>query len=231
MSGEQLWFIIEQVVTETEAACGAALIQEKQFLRLQGEAALLPGGKYIDGGSEGADIVKLRSLIRSRLGWLKQQLSMELTEREVYYCLFPLTIHFDEMVHQYLSDKTRIWSPLQKELFNIDNGGEIFFTTADELLKRAQTLPLVFEVFYFCLRNGFKGAFINTESRLKDYLARLEARIPLPNFTPVTADAMDDQGVELLDFPWRYYVFGLGAVLGVYCLLFLVGYIDFSTSF
>ena len=59
------------------------------------------------------------------------------------------------MVLRSLDAKVQRWAPLQKELFNIDNGGELFFGAIDALLQRDETLPLIFGSF----SSAFKTAF------------------------------------------------------------------------
>ena len=36
----------------------------------------------------------------------------------------------------------------------------------------------------------------------------------------------DQDGIELIDFPWRYYGWGAGAALGIFMALYLVGYLE-----
>ena len=237
--GQNPWFLIEEVVSKVESLCETARQAEQDAQRLRDEAIDLPGGKplltgghHLVGQNDGADPIKLRAEVRELLVALKAQLSEHLTEREVYYCLFPLTIHFDEMVLRSLDAKVQRWAPLQKELFDIDNGGELFFGAIDALLLRDETLPLIFEVFLFCLQNGFQGTYVNSSSRLEEYAGRLKARIPKTNHRPIhllrkRRRSSDQDGIELIDFPWRYYGWGVGAALGIFLSLYVVGYLDY----
>ena len=235
---QNCWFLIEEVVSSVEALCEAARQAEEEFQRLRDEAIDLPGGKplltgghHLVGKDDGADPIKLRAEIRELLVSLKARLNETLTEREVYYCLFPLTIHFDEMVLRSLDAKVQRWAPLQKELFNIDNGGELFFGAIDALLQRDETLPLIFEVFLFCLQNGFRGTYLNATSRLDEYVGRLKVRVPKLDHRPMHLKrrrrrSSDQDGIELIDFPWRYYGWGAGAAVGIFMALYLVGYLE-----
>ena len=236
--GQNPWFLIEDVVSRVEDLCENARQAEAEAQRLRDEAIDLPGGKplltgghHLVGADDGADPIQLRAEVRELLVALKARLNEHLTEREVYYCLFPLTIHFDEMVLRSLDAKVQRWAPLQKELFNIDNGGELFFGAIDALLLRDETLPLIFEVFLFCLQNGFKGTYLHATSRLDEYIGRLKARIPKLDHRPVHFQrrrrrSSDQDGIELIDFPWRYYGWGVGAALGIFLSLYVVGYLD-----
>ena len=239
MQRQNPWFLIEEVVSQVETLCETARQAEQEAERLRDEAIDLPGGKplltgghHLVGPDDGADPVQLRAEIRELLVSLKAQLNEHLTEREVYYCLFPLTIHFDEMVLRSLDAKVQRWAPLQKELFNIDNGGELFFGAIDALLQRDETLPLIFEVFLFCLQNGFRGTYLSATSRLEEYKGRLKTRITKSDYIPGQRlrrrrRSSDQDGIELIDFPWRYYGWGMGAALGVFIGLYVIGYLDY----
>ena len=122
-------------------------------------------------GHQGADVVALRAELRKRLVQLRLKLAENLTEREAYYALFPVVIYVDELVQSVFEGKARLYRPLQQELFEIDNGGEAFYSVADTLLRKAETLPLIFEVFYFCLSDGFRGMYVQEPARIEEYQA------------------------------------------------------------
>jgi len=239
---QNIWFFIEEVVSQVEHLCETARQAEEHAQQLREEAIDLPGGKsmltggnHLVGQDDGADPIQLRAEVRELLVSLKARLNEHLTEREVYYCLFPLTIHFDEMVLRSLDAKVQRWAPLQKELFDIDNGGELFFGAIDALLQRDETLPLIFEVFLFCLQNGFRGTYVHANSRLDEYTSRLKSRITKLDHQPVhhrrrRRRSSDQDGIELIDFPWRYYGWSVGVALGIFMGLYLVGYLDYLSA-
>src|SRR5580658_9238632 len=100
----------------------------------------------------GADPLRaLQMALRNQFGPLRTRLAARLTEQEAYQTLFPLVLHCDERVLSRLSkDEQSTWPLLQRELFQIDHGGEIFFDFADEQLRKKDTAPLIFEALYFC---------------------------------------------------------------------------------
>ncbi|MFP2910767.1 DotU family type IV/VI secretion system protein [Pyxidicoccus sp. 3LFB2] len=121
--------------------------------------------------------------------------------------LEPFTFLVDEKVLQRLEDAdTHHWRPVQRRLFHVDSGGDLFFDKADAGLRRQDTPPLFFEVLHFCLTAGFAGRHADQPARLRDYRERLAARIPRPRALPVApeppAGAMPP---TVYDFPWRYY--------------------------
>lgn len=121
----------------------------------------------------------LRDDIRTRLDELRGDLAKVLSEREVYQVLFPLTIHYDELVLRRLSPTEQTaWPLLQSERYGINDGGDVFYSFADDRLANAETPPLVFEVLYFCLSAGFVGKFGNDGGKVQRYKALLTERIP-----------------------------------------------------
>ncbi len=166
----------------------------------------------------GADLVALRSLVRQRLVELRATIAEVLSDHDVYYALFPVVVHFDELVQISTRGEASRWEPLQGELYEVDNGGELFFTIADDKLRQQETHPFVFEVFYFCLADGFSGMYQGDRKKLGEYAARLAERIQ-PRHAPAPAPTRPARRVELVPFPWRYYAFASGLVFATYLAL------------
>ena len=126
------------------------------------------------------DLLKARTALRGELDSLKARLSEQLSERDVYLVIFPIVAHFDELVQtRLLQGDTLSWPTLQNELFQINDAGELFFDTLDDILLKPQTLPLVLEVFFFCLEDGFQGRYNRNPGKIEEYLDRLKNRIPI----------------------------------------------------
>lgn len=159
----------------------------------------------------GANYVEMRAKIRKRLQWLKGKLAEVLTEHEVHHVLFPLVVYSDELVTSIARGKASKWEPLQSELYEIDNGGELFFTIIDDHLRKSETHPIIFEVSYFCLSDGFVGMYESDARKIEEYKTRLAERIPLQ---PVDSVAEAPAGaIELVPFPWRYYAVAAAAIV------------------
>lgn len=138
----------------------------------------------------------LRSEIRAKLDELRGELAKVLSEREVYFVLFPLTIHYDELVLRRLPpNEQTAWPLLQSERFDINDGGDKFYSFADERLANPDTPPLVFEVLYFCLSDGFIGRYANDPARIAAYKSNLAARIPTPR-TPALSQKRTQRPLE-----------------------------------
>ncbi|MEE2902074.1 MAG: DotU family type IV/VI secretion system protein [Myxococcota bacterium] len=232
-----LWFAIEQTISKIDELCVRAKAEELRAMNRQNEGSWLPNAdtngfapseqdeaatspEPWGGRTKGADIVTLRAALREHLQLLRDLLSRRLTEREVYYCLFPIVIYTDELVHAAVGQRSRTWAPLQQELYDVDNGGEMFYSLIDNLLAKSETLPLIFEVFYFCIRDGFVGALDNNPARIQEYLDRLKLRIPTMDVSPAGSDEIGfDESVELIDFPKSYYAMAAGVLLGFFVVL------------
>lgn len=145
----------------------------------------------------------LRDDIRTRLDELRADLAKVLSEREVYQVLFPLTIHYDELVLRRLSPTEQTaWPLLQSERYGINDGGDVFYSFADDRFANAETPPLVFEVLYFCLSDGFIGRYANDAAKIAGYKAKLAARIPMPK-TPAQKKAGKVEAAPLPPLPGK----------------------------
>ena len=166
----------------------------------------------------GADLVKLREGVRKALGSLQKELSAVLTDHEVFYVLIPIVIYCDELVLSVTKGAVTRWEPLQSELFNIENGGELFYWRWKSGSAQVETHPLVFEVFYFCLNDGFLGMHQGDLRKIEEYKDRLRKRIPV---LPAAHNARprDTKGPQVLAFPWRYYAVAASVVVMVYLAL------------
>ncbi len=127
---------------------------------------------------------ELRTALRECLAELETRLVSQVSDLEVHQVLLPLIIHTDEIVLRRLPAKEQTrWPLLQRERFEIDDGGDVFYRFADERLQHADTPVLVFEVLYFCLADGFVGRYSGVADKIAAYKTRLAAKIPMPELT------------------------------------------------
>lgn len=178
------------------------------------------------GSPLGADVVALRSKVRERLLWLKARLGEGLTSREAYFVLFALVVHVDEKVASAAGGGAAEWPPLQLGFFEIDDGGERFYSVLDALLDKEDTLPLILEVFYYCLKDGFLGLYANNPDKIEAYLARLSARLSA-EASPLTSRAPQrDSAVRLVELPWHYYLWATGTAASLLLILHLLSRLE-----
>jgi len=167
-----------------------------------------------------AAFLDIRKRIRNQLDFLRVQLLEELTERDVYFVLFPIVALFDERVQtQYLKDSQTNWPPLQKELFRIDDAGDMFYESLDEILIKPQTLPFVYEVYYFCLKYGFKGRYNDNALKINAYMKKLRAKIAAAAPEKPVAQAQKPDRFRRMEVKTWYYVAAV-VLMGIFYGLF-----------
>jgi type IV/VI secretion system ImpK/VasF family protein len=183
-------------------------------------ATTAPAGGLRRAYSDTEGLVEVRIAIRAKLDVLKAALAAHLTERETYLVLFPIVVRFDEMVqNRFLTGTQGNWPPLQKELFQIDNGGEVFYDTLDDLLRKADTLPFVYEVYYFCLSDGFKGKYIDNLTKINEYKTKLIDKIPKPVVERRPERAEQGAVIAPDRVPLKYYAAAAGLLVAAYIVL------------
>ncbi len=147
------------------------------------------------------------------LNALRKSLASEFSAEQVEEVLQPYAFLLDEMVLRRLSEAEQpLWPLLQQSLFGVDSGGDVFFDQADFRLSHADTQPILFEVFYFCLLAGFEGRHADNAAKLQEYQDKLKARIPRPSPPGAPAAAPAVEMLPIYEFPLRYYV-GTGLVV------------------
>jgi type IV/VI secretion system ImpK/VasF family protein len=166
----------------------------------------------------GADIVEMRNIIRNRMTWLKGKFDEVFRGHESNQALFPIVVYVDELVKLSTSGASNRWEPLQSLIYNVDNGGELFFTILEERLEQQETNPLVLEIFYYCLAAGFTGAYQRDSKKLESFQSRLAGRfLPPPAGENDPVEAPHD--VKIVTFPWEFYALAFAVVLAVYLVL------------
>jgi type IV/VI secretion system ImpK/VasF family protein len=179
---------------------------------------------FAEAHPQGADLVELRSRLRKRLSWLKSRLAEALSEHDVYYTLFPVVVYTDELVNAIAPTAVARWEPLQSELYDLSNGGEVFYSVLEERLRQEETHPLVFEVFYFCLSDGFTGAYQADPRKIDEMKVRLSERIRPKPIEPDPDTRKEAPPVTLVRFPWQLHAAGGALVLAAYLLYTWLGW-------
>jgi type IV/VI secretion system ImpK/VasF family protein len=169
-------------------------------------------------------LLRLRNEVRRELMSLRAELGQMLTERECYLALFPVVVCLDELVQtRYSSSDQTSWSMLQKEFFNVDQGGELFYATLDDVLDSGPRSSIIIEIFYFCLSVGFRGKYSGDEDKVASYMRKLRSKFeeaaahaaPEAEETPAAAGIIRPMRTHV----WWYYVASAIAVLLVYFAL------------
>ena len=129
------------------------------------------------------DVQGTRYRIRAKLKETHEYLGTLLNERDAYFVLFALVAHIDEIaqVHVQHVQSAQGWEPLQYELFGLTEAGELFYGYSDSFRGRNDIPEIIFEIYFFCINDGFKGRYITDQVSLDHYRKELSAYIqPLP---------------------------------------------------
>ena len=218
------WEAIQLVFEKMEQACGQ-LGSASSLTQPAGQPPESYGETPTEEASPAADqcydIVGVRSEIRTRLDFLRVKLAETLTERDCYLVLFPIVAYFDEHVKTHYLDENQLsWPPLQKELFQIDDAGELFYETVDDLLRKPQTIPFIYEVYYFCLNQGFQGKYVDNPVKISEYMKKLREKIPVVDLSKVQSTSEKAGQIRLVGSAMWYYL--ASAAVLVLCYLLLV---------
>ena len=226
MKNEQ-WEAIHALFEKMEQLCGP-LESETIPAKSKGEEGVKAQKEEASpSGVESFDIVGVRAEIRKQLDILRVRLAEQLAERDCYLVVFPIVAYFDEHIKTfYLAEKQLSWPPLQKELFQIDEAGELFYETVDDLLRKPQTIPFIYEVYYFCLSQGFQGKYADNPVKISEYMKKLREKIPVVDLSTVQTTAEETGQVKLVGSALWYYL-ASAAVLVLFYLV-LLGFSQYS---
>ncbi len=226
MKNEQ-WEAIHALFEKMEQLCGP-LESETIPAKSKGEEGVKARTEETSpAGVESFDIVGVRAEIRKQLDILRVKLAEQFTERDCYLVVFPIVAYFDEHIKTYyLAEKQLSWPPLQKELFQIDEAGELFYESVDDLLRKPQTIPFIYEVYYFCLSQGFQGKYSDNPVKISEYMKKLREKIPVVDLSTVQTAAEETGQVRLVGSALWYYL-ASAAVLVLFYLV-LLGFSQYS---
>jgi type IV/VI secretion system ImpK/VasF family protein len=169
---------------------------------------------------------QLHGQLRQTLGRLASKLGTSLESGDIKQVLFVLAIQLDEKVQRRLApDEAPRWPLLQRALFDVHDGGDMFYDLIDDRMARRDSpeLQLVFEVCYFCLSDGFVGRHSRNKPMIEEYKRKLSSRIARP-----TGNESEDRTIAYMGpvnstrIPSRYWLYSAGALLLLPLLLLLV---------
>ncbi|MEM9458694.1 MAG: DotU family type IV/VI secretion system protein [Myxococcota bacterium] len=166
----------------------------------------------------------LHQWVVGRLETLRQQLAHEQGREQA---MLALIYYFDERIMTQLPEYLRMaWPLLQIEHTGQRIGGDLFYQDIDDLRRDPSTPSFVFEVYYFCLSNGFIGRYANEPASIERYEQWLQESITLAEVPPDSADSADtaeiDTGDERPMPAWAAYAVALVAVVLLTALLTLL---------
>lgn len=169
----------------------------------------------------------LHGQLRQTLGRLAAKLGQSLDSGDIKQLLFVIAIALDEKVQRRLPpEEAPRWPLLQRALFDVHDGGEMFYDLIDDRLARRDSLELqlVLEVCYFCLSDGFVGRHSRNRPMIEEYKRKLAARIARPSAQDSEERTMAFLGPVKKQRPRRRYWLAAAGVLVLLPLLFLLAW-------
>jgi type IV/VI secretion system ImpK/VasF family protein len=221
------WEAIHEIYTRMERLCGRSLYISEESLyagaseRLEDEDIQSGAGVEVYSSD---DIVNIRAELRNQLDFLKSTLTEQYSERDTYIILFAVVAQIDELIQaNFLRAMSLSWPLLQKELFQIDNAGDVFYEILDDILPKPQTHTFIYEVYYFCLRYGFRGRYENNPVKITEYLKKLYARLKQNDMPIVHAEAEDIGHIKQFSSPYWNYLIMAGVLMFAYFFFVILG--------
>jgi type IV/VI secretion system ImpK/VasF family protein len=221
------WEAIHEVYTRMERLCGRSLyIPEESLYIGTGER---PESEHTSTGAGAEvysinDIVRIRAELRTQLDFLKAALSEQYSERDTYLILFAIVAQIDELIQtNFLRAMNISWPLLQKELFQIDNAGEVFYEILDDILPRPQTHAFIYEVYYFCLRFWFRGRYESNPAKISEYIKKLQARLKQDELAVAAVEPEEMGKIKQFGSPYWNYLIVAGMLVIAYLIFAILG--------
>jgi type IV/VI secretion system ImpK/VasF family protein len=221
------WEAIHEVYTRMEKLCGRSLsIPEGSLYAGDDEQQSAEdsrfGGETVSYSAD--DIVHIRAELRTHLDFLKAVLGEQYSERDTYIILFAIVAQIDELIQtNFLRTMNMNWPLLQKELFQIDNAGEVYYEILDDILQKPQTHTFIYEVYYFCLRYGFRGRYENNPVKITEYLKKLQAKLKQEDIVISPVEAEDVGHIKQFSSPYWSYLIMAGILVAAYLFFVILG--------
>ena len=127
---------------------------------------------------------ELRDSILGQLHYLRDNLQGALEDNYISLILFALAASLDEEIQPIILNSEALhWPPLTRDVSGDFNAGDDFYQRIDYIIENPKTPLIVYEIFYYALKRGFKGTHRNSKVQIVKYLDLLSSQIP-ENSTP-----------------------------------------------
>ena len=168
-----------------------------------------------------------RNNIASLLGRLKSYLEQRLDKHYASLAIFSIVAWVDEEMQSidYNQLKAR-WNPLQKDFYSAYTAGEVFFETIDKILDDPTVPQIVYEVFYFILKKGFKGKYRDSKTQLSNYLELLKRKISVTHPKNQQSEPASTFLKQEKRKKWHYYASAFGLSIITYLALYVYSNFD-----
>lgn len=217
------WELIHELYIRMERLCGKSLCRPEELLYGDTQKKSSDAEDTTERAYTIDEMIILRAELRNQLDFLKVELTGAYSERDAYMILFPIVAQIDEIIQNNILRSISVsWPLLQSELFKIENAGEVFYEILDDILNKPQTPGAVYEVYYFCLRYGFRGRYESNPAKIVDYIKRLREKLEMPEENDIPMETEQVGQVRKIIRPYWYYLIAAGVFFLVYLSLVLV---------
>lgn len=123
---------------------------------------------------------ELEKDMSAQLNALYTLFAQEMKEEDAKNTFFSIVVYFDEIVQLTLPiEYISYWQQnFQKEFFHIDIGGDRFYDRLLYILEKRNIVSFVYQVYYFCLNDGFKGKYADNPQKIEQYKKEIADVIP-----------------------------------------------------
>ena len=178
--------------------------------------------------SECEKISEIRDTVKKDLRAIHENIRDFLTENNAYYVIFALVSHCDEIARAHIgSHSTERWLPLQDELFNTDDAGNLFYKYIELFRGRNDISQITFQTYYYCLSDGFKGRYIFEPETQAGFMKELLSYI---HVAPIPKPSLLEHQNKRRPFwklpPWSYYV---SIPIALYIIVLFLSLIPINT--
>jgi type VI protein secretion system component VasF len=173
--------------------------------------------------AQGVNLDDLRRSLRRRAEALRLTLGASMPAEAALEVLVPLVFWCDEAVVGRLAQLSirgdLSWALLQRDLFAVGDGGDVFYERLDELLRRFDTPQILLETYLFCLNAGFEGRHVDEPPVIARYREALAARVATP---ALPAEPAPETPVPRATSEVRIALLAAAAAVAFHVILFAV---------
>ena len=120
-------------------------------------------------------IIEFRGTLQNYINDLSNTAMQILGVKTAYYINFAVVAFCDEVISVMFARNDLSWPKLQKDIYDIENGGEQFYTLLDQIIEQPTFPKIVYQIYYYLLCDGFKGVLIDETKKSKFfYISKLK---------------------------------------------------------
>jgi type VI protein secretion system component VasF len=121
-------------------------------------------------------IIEFRGNLRQMINSIEEICEEKYGTKTTYYILFPIVVYCDEIISRIFAENNISWPKMQKEIYNIEDGGEKIYELIDQLIEQPTFPEIVYQTNYIILKTDFKGKLIDESAQKSKsyYLKNME---------------------------------------------------------